>query len=268
MASVGSALAAGARLALTERFDPARFESEVRRSGATLVFYAGDMLRPLVHRKTARGAIPVRMFAGSGMRKDLARKLDERFGTQTIEFYAGTTHRAILANVDKRKPGALGRILPGSDPLVVAKVDLATKTVSREELAKPGELGVLAVRDGDSLITTNDVVRRDEDGDFWFVDSLSGFVGLVSTRAIEDVFYEKLDVDVAAAYPVKNDIWVAYVGTATPDDVRAALEDREQPRVVVRLDEIPLTDGFRPKKSGLPRTQNDPRVRAVVRRTR
>src|SRR5262249_2017525 len=97
MASVGSALASGARLALAERFDPTRFETEVRRTGATLVFYAGDMLRPIVHRKAVRGALPVRLFAGSGMRADLARKLDERFGAQTIEFYAGTTHRAILA---------------------------------------------------------------------------------------------------------------------------------------------------------------------------
>ncbi len=268
MASVGSALASGARLALAERFDPARFESEVRRSGATLVFYAGDMLRPLVHRKSARGGLPVRLFAGSGMRKDLARKLGERFGAQSIEFYAGTTHRAILANVDKRKPGALGRVLPGSDPIVVARVDLEKKKVSPDELSAPNELGVLAVREGDELITTNDVVRRDEDGDFWFVDSLSGFVGLVSTRAIEDVFYEKLDVDVAAAYRVKNEIWVAYVGSATQEDVTAALEDREEPRVVIRLDEIPLTDGFRPKKAGLPRSVQDARIRDVIRRSR
>ena len=203
------------------------------------------------------------------MRADLARKLDERFGAQTIEFYAGTTHRAILANVDKRKPGALGRPLPGSDPIVVAKVDLATKTVSQDELAGPEEIGVLAVRpmerEAGELITTNDVVRRDEDGDFWFVDSLSGFVGLVSTRAIEDAFYEKLDVDVAAAYPVGKDVWVAYVGSPSPEEARAALEDRAQPRVVIQLDAIPLTDGFRPLKSVLPRTLEDSRIRALIR---
>ena len=265
MASVGSALAAGARLALTERFDPDRFESEVRRSGATLVFYAGDMLRPLVHRPVARGALPVRLFAGSGMRKDLARKLGERFGAQTIEFYAGTTHRAILANVDKRKPGALGRILPGSDPIVLARVDVETKTISRE-LAEPGELGVLAVREGDALVTTNDVVRRDDDGDFWFVDSLSGFAGMVSTRAIEDVLYEKLDVDACAAYAVGGEVWLAYVGSPTAEEAAAALEDREQPRVVIKLRDIPLTDGFRPRKAGLPRSLQDARITDALKR--
>ncbi len=265
MASVGSALAAGARLALTEHFDPERFESEVRRSGATLVFYAGDMLRPLVHRKATRGALPVRLFAGSGMRKDLVRKLAERFGAQTIEFYAGTTHRAILANVDKHKPGALGRILPGSDPIALVRVDLETKIVSTD-LADAGELGVLAVREGESLVTTNDVVRRDEDGDFWFVDSLSGFAGMVSTRAIEDVLYEKLDVDVCAAYAVGADVWLAYVGSPSAAEAAAALEDREQPRVVIKLDALPLTDGFRPRKKGLPRSLQDARITDALKR--
>jgi putative long chain acyl-CoA synthase len=199
------------------------------------------------------------------MRPDLARKLDERFGAQTIEFYASTTHRAILANVDKRKPGALGRVLPGSDPVDIARVDLRTKTVSPEP-ADEGELGVLAVREKDALVPTSDVVRRDGDGDFWFVDSLGGFVGLVSTRAIEDVFYAELDVDVAAAYRVGSEVWVAYVGAATEGDIKDALDDRAEPRVVIRMGEIPLTDGFRPKKAGLPRSLQDARIRASLRR--
>ncbi len=265
MASVGSALASGARLALAERFDPDRFETEVRRAGATLVFYAGDMLRPLLRRKIAR-SLPVRLFAGSGMRADLARKLSERFGVRTMEFYAGTTHRAILANVDGTKPGALGRVLPGSDPIDVARVDLGKKSPTRDDagnllFAGREQQGLLAVRAESEWIATSDVVRRDEDGDYWFIDSLSGFVGQVSTRAIEDAFYDELDVDLAAAYGVGQDVWVAYVGDVAPERVRAFLEGRDQPRVAVRVDDIPLTEGFRPKKSGLPRTQNDPRVR-------
>jgi acyl-coenzyme A synthetase/AMP-(fatty) acid ligase len=115
-------------------------------------------------------------------------------------------------------------------------------------------------------VTTNDVVRRDEDGDFWFVDSLSGFAGMVSTRAIEDVLYDKLDVDVCAAYAVGGDVWLAYVGSPTAVEAAAALEDREQPRVVVKLDAIPLTDGFRPKKSGLPRSLQDARIIDALKR--
>jgi hypothetical protein len=118
----------------------------------------------------------------------------------------------------------------------------------------------------DALVTTNDVVRRDEDGDFWFVDSLSGFVGMVSTRAIEDVLYEKLDVGACAAYAVGDDVWLAYVGSPRASEASAALEDREQPRVVIQLEDIPLTDGFRPKKAGLPRSLQDARIIDAVKR--
>ena len=270
MASIGSAVVSGARLALAEGFDAERFETEVRRVGATLVFYAGDMLRPLASRRVA-GTLPLRLFAGSGMRRDLARKLDERFGVPAMEFYAGTTHRAILANVDRKKPGALGRVLPGSDPVAVARVDLATRTVVRDKtgiaFVARGEPGVLAVRTEEDprepWVTTGDVVQRDDDGDYWFVDALSGFVAGVSTRGIEDVFYEQLDVDVAAAYGVEgsDDVWVAYVGSASIERAAGAVRDRDQPRVVLRLDEIPLTDGFRAKKSALPRSLQDARIR-------
>jgi len=259
LASVGSALASGARLALAERFDPETFEAEVRRAGATLVFYAGDMLRPLAHRARGRGALPLRVFAGSGMRADLARRLSDRFGVSSIEFYASTTYRAILANLDKRKPGALGRVLPGSDPVRVQRVDVTNKRVT-DDVASPNELGVLAVKTSDAWIATSDVVWRDDDGDHWFVDSLSGFVGDVSTRAIEDVFYAKLDARVAAAYEVRGDVWVAFVGDASIERVREALANEKQPRVVVRVESIELTEGFRPKKSGLPRSLQDARI--------
>jgi len=268
MASVGSAVVSGARLALVERFDPDAFESEVRRAGATLVFYAGDMLRPLRNRAHA-SSLPLRLFAGSGMRRDLARKLDERWGVPAMEFYAGTTHRAILANVDRKKPGALGRVLPGSDPVAIARVDLATKTALRDAnglvFAARGEPGVLAVRTEEDprepWVTTGDVVQRDDDGDYWFVDSLSGFVSGVSTRGIEDLFYDELDVDVAAAYGVGDDVWVAYAGSAAIDRAAALVAGRDQPRVVLRLDVLPLSEGFRPRKSGLPRALSDPRIR-------
>ncbi len=258
LASVGAALASGARLALTERFDPSTFDAEVRRSGATLVFYAGDMLRPLVRR--TRAALPsVRLFAGSGMRPDLAKRLDARYGVSSIEFYASTTQRAILANLDKNKPGALGRVLPGSDPVGVLRVDLATKTAS-SEIAAANEIGVLAVKPKDAWVATNDVVRRDDDGDYWFVDSLSGFVGFASTRQIEDLFYAELDAEVAAAYAVGGRVWVAFVGDASAERVREALAGRDEPHVVLRVKEIPLTEGFRPKKSALPRSLQDARI--------
>jgi acyl-CoA synthetase (AMP-forming)/AMP-acid ligase II len=59
---------------------------------------------------------------------------------------------------------------------------------------------------GDRCFVSSDVVRRDPDGDTWFVDALSGFVrtesGAVSTREIEDALYGMPEVELCAAWAV------------------------------------------------------------------
>ena len=60
----------------------AEFWQQVRRYGATVAFYAGEIPRKLL---TAAPATddrdhPLRLLAGSGMRADLWRDLQERFG--------------------------------------------------------------------------------------------------------------------------------------------------------------------------------------------
>ena len=281
MVSVGAAITSGARLALADGFDAERFAGDVRRTGATVVFYAGDMLRPLLRQRTARGerSLPVRLFAGSGMRPDLARKLRDRFGIASMEFYAGTTQHAILANVSGDKPGALGRPLPGSDPISIVRVDTTTGEPSRdaqgELVSVPrGETGLLAVRAAREWVPTRDVVRRDDDGDYWFVDSLSGFVkprgasSVVSTRRVEDVLYEHADVDSAAAFLADGLLHAAFVAPEPTDLYRdralgalAALPDGERPARVFLVDALPLTEGFRPRKRSLPRDPRDARIR-------
>ena len=107
LVSVGAALVAGSRLALAEHFSPHTFLADARRAGATVVFYAGEMLRALLFERPGRGdrTLPIRLFAGSGMRTDLAARLRERFGIGVMEFYAGTAHKVILANATGEKPG-------------------------------------------------------------------------------------------------------------------------------------------------------------------
>ena len=70
LVAVGSALVGGARLALASSFDPQTFWDEVRRYGASVVYYAGEMCRRLVDAPPVLGENnnPVRLWAGSGMR--------------------------------------------------------------------------------------------------------------------------------------------------------------------------------------------------------
>lgn len=265
LVSAGAAVTGGARLALVELgggaapLDAKELLLEIRRTGATVVFYAGEMLRPLLAEPVSGGSVPngrrpygrlpVRIFAGSGMRPELAARLRERFGVDTMEFYAGTAHRAILADAASDEPGSLGGVLPGSAEVALVKVDLTRRTrllgpnghllvadtdepallavrVSEEEIETLGDTRGLvrdAFGDGSTWLVTNDVVERDADGRHWFVDSLGGFVATraadgtrqpVSMRRVEDALYTMPEVRLAAAWemtPGAGEIGAAFV---------------------------------------------------------
>ena len=287
LVAVGAALVAGARLALGSPFSVETFFPEVRRYGATVVFYAGEMLRPLVHERPKRGdrTLPVRLVAGSGMRTDLWKKLEERFNVGVLEFYASTTQRAVLANASGEKVGSVGRPLPGSAELAVVKVDLVTGELLHDvdgHLVRslPGEPGLLAMRqsgeDGGEVganvvraafgkepwVISSDVVREDAAGDMWFVDARSGFVptqgGAVSLRAVEDALYALPEIELACAFVAEGNagervIHAAFVARAEVlptrlDAAMSRLEAHARPRTVAKLESMPLTDGYRPKR--------------------
>jgi putative long chain acyl-CoA synthase len=308
LVSVGSALVGGTRLALGRPFSPETFLSEVRRYGATVVFYAGEMTRVLVNQAPhlQDKSLPVRLFAGSGMRTDLWHRVKERFSAGVMEFYASTTEPLIIANASGEKIGALGRPLPGGSDLDVARANPDTGGLLRDDRGRairclPGEPGVLIARvDGDReaaevhrkmeravfsetdrWFVSTDIVRRDADGDFWFVDSTRGFVrrdgALVSTRHIEDALYGLPEIDLATVFSVDGEPRagarpeIAACITAhvpiEPARITLALADLappERPDFVLLVEEIPLTDGFRPRKRLLQAAGIDP-ARAITR---
>lgn len=234
LVSVGGALVGGARLALAGAFDPATFWTEARRYGVTVVYYAGDMCRALVDAPSSPTDVlnPVRLFAGSGMRKDVWRRLIERFNTTVLEFYATTEGDAALANVSGQKLGALGRPLPGTAEIALAAYDFDARQLVRGPqgwlvrcfaeqpgvlLARVGPSLPLAsfegtaqrvVRDaferGDAWFVSGDVLRLDGDGDYWFVDRARDLVrterGPVATVQVEDVLLELPEIAGAAVY--------------------------------------------------------------------
>ena len=294
LVSVGAALVGGSRLALGRVADGKQLVTDVRRSGATIVFYAGEMLRVLldVPPSHADRTLPVRLVAGSGMRPPLAARLSERFGFGVMEFYAGTSHRAILANASGEKPGALGRVLPGSADVELVRWDFATGSAVRDAegrlvLAGVDEPAVLAARvTGDELVVqgadghalehgafdpddtwtiTQDVVRRDADGDHWFVDALGGFVQRggkpVSTRAVEEALYATPEVRLAAAYADDKGRLVLAFEARSPiraerlTEVLSSLASEARPDLVRQVRAMPLTEGFRPDRRAVARLE-------------
>ncbi|WP_236604988.1 AMP-binding protein [Sandaracinus amylolyticus] len=316
LVAVGGALVGGARLALAKRFDPETMWPEVRRYGATVVFYAGDMLRAVVEAPASPldAHSPVRLFAGSGMRADVWERLVQRFGRASVlEFYGSTEGNAVLANASGTKIGALGRPLPGSTDLALLGWDFEKEDIARDESGRlltsgVDEPGVLIARidpvhpmasfdgyvarpeprregdeeseaagrvlrgvfeAGDAWFVTGDLLRRDADGDYWFVDRLADVVrspgGSIPTIAIEDSLARMPGVRRAAAYGVSlpgiaGEVLVASLVPSPGVDLDADTLSREialalvparRPRFVRLVDAIPLTDGYRTMKAPL-----------------
>lgn len=302
LVSVGAALVSGSRLALANRFDVDLFWQDVRRYGATVVFYAGDMCRALVHAKTrpAEQNHPVRLFAGSGLRRDVWERMHDRFGPAGIlEFYASTEGSCVLANASGLKVGAMGRPLPGTSDVVLAAYDFSTHEFIRDAngfclVARDGEPGVLLARldgvdvdhlmrhrdeegrrarilrdafeEGDVWYETSDLLRRDEEGDYWFVDRVRDVLdtdhGPVFPRQVEDRLYAVDGVDRCAAYGVMRDGVLHVVVAVVPREDRKVspariaeavrgMSDHERPTLVYLRDALPSTDGYRVVKAAL-----------------
>jgi putative long chain acyl-CoA synthase len=225
---------------LASRFTPDVFWQEVRRYGVSVVFYAGEFLRELVRAPQVVGERnhPVRLFAGSGMRPDLWRRLTERFGAVGIlEFYASTEASAVLANAAGDKIGAVGHPLPGSPHLAIAAYDADTEELVRDPRgrlvrARIDEPGMLVARldsargiadlahiaptrlihdafePGDTWFVTGDLLRLDSAGDYWFVDRHGDLIrtagGPVPSRRIEDALHSEDGVAACVAVAIAD----------------------------------------------------------------
>ncbi len=313
LVTVGGGLVGGSRLALATALEPARFWSDVRRYGVTVVFYAGEMLRALLSEEpsAADNENPVRLFAGSGLRLGVWKRVLDRFGPAGIlEFYASTEGNAVLANASGEKVGSLGRPLPGSAEVELARYDFEGARFARDDAgfvvrADEGEAGVLLARldeghplasftagddagqrllrgvfePDDTWFVTWDVLRRDSDGDYWFVDRASRMLrterGLVATRSIEDALHQFDQFRQVVVYGVEHQgsqhaaaVVATHGDQPVPlsawNELAAKLPPTERPTWVKRVEHIPVTDGFRPDKAALEREPLDAGVELLV----
>lgn len=299
LVAVGAAVVAGARLAIGSGFEVESFWTEVHRYGATVAFYAGDMVRDLVdaERRPLDQKSSLRLFAGSGMRIDVWERIEARFGGRigVMEFYASTEANLVLANAAGKKVGSLGRTLPGSAASATAAYDFAKRDIRRDPWGRaiacgPDEPGMLLARidrdgrDGDPIVdlerlgprvrrdvfepgdawfVTGDLVVGDRDGDVWYVDresevdELDG--DLVSSRAIEDALHRvpglgravviRQDAgDERASYVAVVEVRVdePSLGERIHAVVERELPPASRPTTVLRIDRVPLQEGFRP----------------------
>lgn len=281
-------VASGARLAVTDTFDPDEFWHDVRRYGATVVPYTWSMLALLLARPADvdERDHPVRLFIGSGMPPAVWSAVTSRFApAAVVEMFATARTDAILANVSGRKVGSLGRPLPGTAAIELAAVHPVTGAllhdaegyVLRAREGRPGRLlvsvdreqpawedapmrGVFGPKDG--WIDTGEVLVRDADGDLWprgrTGEAIATATGVIWPREVERILASVPGVtqvvclrDGAGA--------IAAVTTAPgvvldPERAGEALRthDVDEAAVTIReVAEIPLTRWYRPDRARL-----------------
>lgn len=240
----GGALAGGSRLALAPHFSATTFWNDVRTYGASVTFYVGEICRYLINMPPQPGEArhPLRLFAGNGMRPDVWRQLQERFGAvRILEFYSATEANVALVNLTGEKVGSLGRALPGTPEIALVRFDAEAGTPLRSAdgtftQVAAGELGYLIAKisaehplsrfegyldtaeterkiardvfqSGDAWFLTGDILRFDEDGDFWFVDRVGDTFRWkgenVSTEQVAQLVMSLPTVELCVVYGVQ-----------------------------------------------------------------
>ncbi|MET8779695.1 acyl-CoA synthetase [Nocardia sp. NPDC004654] len=286
LVSLGGAIAGGSRIALARSLDPEQFAEEVHRYGVTVVTYTWTMLRDILDAGVfpAGHRHPIRLFIGSGMPAGLWRRTTDQFEpARVLEFYASIEGDVVLANVTGAKAGCKGRPVPGTakvelvayDPstggILVDDAGFARRCADNEvglllgrasegvDISEGGLRGVFTA--GDSWMPTENLFRRDSDGDYWLVDRKDTVIhtarGPVFGQPIVDVLNDITAVDMEVAYglPVGDHcLAVAAVSVRVgfhlePKDVTEAmraLDTEQRPDLVYVVDEIPRSSSYRP----------------------
>ena len=210
LCAVGAALLNGAALIVRKRFSASHFWPDVVATGATRFVYIGELCRYLINSPQLpdERAHKLQLAFGNGLRADVWPEFQERFAIPKIlEFYGSTEGNASVFNFDG-KPGAIGRIpkfLRNRMNLRLVRFDPETEEPIRgsDGLLKetaPGEIGEAVgmigtearhefvgyadktasqkkiiedvFKRGDRWFRTGDLMRRDSEGYFYFVDRI------------------------------------------------------------------------------------------------
>ncbi len=243
LVALGAVLSAGACLGLGAHFSARRYWEEANALDATVGVYVGELCRYLLAAPASESERRhgIRTFVGNGLRGDVWTAFQARFGvTRVVEFYGSTEGNVILLNRNG-KVGSCGRPLfvGPFDNLELVRFDVESETHARDARGhlvrcRPGEVGELigrigvlpterfdgyldaqatdakvlrdVFRRGDRWFRTGDLLRRDEEGDFAFVDRIGDTFRWkgenVSTQEVAELLAGAGNVDALAVYGV------------------------------------------------------------------
>jgi long-chain acyl-CoA synthetase len=236
--TVGLPLAAGASIAMVERFDPAASLARVRDAAVTVIAGVPAVFSAWLDLPEARAphaafaTVRMAVSGAAALPVEVAAAMHERFGVDVREGYGLTEASPIVATAalgGPARPGSIGPPLPGVD---VRLIDHDGTDVLAGD---PGEVWVRGpnvfagywndpeatarVLDADGWLHTGDLAIADDDGWLRLVDRakdliiVSGFN--VYPAEVEDALVEHPDVAeavvVGVADPRSGEAVVAYV---------------------------------------------------------
>ncbi len=205
-----SLLHAGGSVVVAEKFSAVGFWDDVARFKCTMFQYIGELCRYLLQGPGPMAGHTLRLAVGNGLRGDIWELFTKRFSIPRIlEFYAATEGNFSLFNVEG-KPGAIGRIPPllaHRFPAAIVKVDYESGCLLRDGNGFCAPCGVDEIghaigrigsadrgggtfegytdqdeteakilhnvfAEGDAWFATGDLMSRDAQGYFHFVDRI------------------------------------------------------------------------------------------------
>ncbi len=305
--AVGAMLVHGGSVLIRPGFSASRFWDDVADGGCTVFQYIGELCRYLVNSPAhpRERAHSLRLACGNGLQVEVWARFAERFQIpHVLEYYAATEGSVSLYNVEER-PGAIGRIpryLAHRFPMALIRCDPATGMPLRDadgrcQRCLPDEAGeaigpapaqalytdpaaseakllrnVFAA--GDAWFRTGDLMRRDREGFYSFVDR----IGDTFRWKGENVATTEV-ADALGAYP--GVVSLAVYGVAVPGTegragmaalavdaafgiealhahLAARLPDYAQPVLLRLRPALETTGTFKPAKADLVRDGFDP----------
>jgi len=309
---VNAVLRAGATLALARKFSASRFWKEIAETEATSFQYVGELCRYLLNQPASSHERQhrLRYCVGNGLRPELWPRFQERFAIpRIVEFYGATESNVVMMNL-ANKSGSVGKLAPGTKARLI-RYDVESETHVRDArgrcievgIGEPGELiariaegSSLAgrfegytsaeaserkiLRDvferGDAWFRTGDLLRRDGEGYFYFVDRIGDTFRWkgenVSTEEVAQAMGAFPGVELCAVYGVEvpggdGRAGMAAVVLADPagfdgkalyEHVSQALPGYARPAFVRIQAEPDLTGTFKLRKVDLQRQGFDP----------
>jgi crotonobetaine/carnitine-CoA ligase len=228
------ALLHGATQVVEPRFSVSGFWPALAQSGATVTYLLGAMVPMLLSRppSPAEREHRVRVALAPGVPANFHEPFTARTGVVLLDGFGSTESNLIIASrPDDRRPGYMGRLVPGFAARVVDDTDNdvadgeAGELIIRadEPFSIAGGYFAMPEKTGEAWrnlwLHTGDRVVREPDGYFRFVDRMKDAIRRrgenISSYEVEQVLGSHPAVALAAVFPVSSEL--------AEDEVMAAI---------------------------------------------